>query len=209
MIRNHNNNSLTTPQHHLRYGTTKSSESDLSTCTMPGTRLPLPESPRRPSSSPGGPRSAHSHLFRPQTSHLRPPPTRDSPHHHGVNGYLGNTSPTGSPSSNSSPGAMSVGSGFGGFSGGELVPVALAQTEENRGLGFSLMAGAGGRLTVVERVFDRKQCNSLQPGDAVVKINGADVQSLSLMQVINKIVNQDDLGIKTTVIKQLLFLFSF
>ncbi|XP_054901802.1 membrane-associated guanylate kinase, WW and PDZ domain-containing protein 3 isoform X1 [Poeciliopsis prolifica] len=182
MIRNHNNNSLTTPQHHLRYGTSKSSESDLSTCTMPGTRLPLPESPRRPSSSSGGLRGAHSHLFRPQTSHLRPPPTRESPHHHGVNGF--HTSPTASPSSVSSPGAMSVGSGFGGFTGGELVPVALAQTEGGRGLGFSLMAGgSGGRSTMVERVFDRKQCNSLQPGDAVVKINGADVQSLSLMQI--------------------------
>ncbi|PWA31875.1 hypothetical protein CCH79_00006472 [Gambusia affinis] len=184
MIRNHNNNSLTTPQHHLRYGTSKSSESDLSTCTMPGARLPLPESPRRPSSSSGGHRSAHSHLFRPQTPHLRPPLTRESPHHHGVNGFHGNTSPTASPSSVSSPGAMSVGSGFGGLTGGELVPVALAQTEGDRGLGFSLMAGgSGGRLTVVERVFDRKQCNSLQPGDAVVKINGADVQSLSLIQI--------------------------
>uniref|UniRef100_A0A3B5QB53 Membrane-associated guanylate kinase, WW and PDZ domain-containing protein 2-like n=2 Tax=Xiphophorus maculatus TaxID=8083 RepID=A0A3B5QB53_XIPMA len=184
MIRNHNNNSLTTPQHHLRYGTSKSSESDLSTCTVPGTRLPLPESSRRPSSSSGGPRSAYSHLFRPQTSHLRPPLTRESPLHHGVNGFHGNTSPTASPSSVSSPGAMSVGSGFWGFTGGELVPVALAQAEGDRGLGFSLMAGgSGGRLTVVERVFDRKQCNSLQPGDAVVKINGADVQSLSLIQI--------------------------
>ncbi|XP_047235037.1 membrane-associated guanylate kinase, WW and PDZ domain-containing protein 3-like isoform X3 [Girardinichthys multiradiatus] len=182
MIRNHNNNSLTTPQH--RNGTSKSSESDLSTCTMPGTRLPLPESPRRPSSSPGGPRSAHSHLFGPQTSHLRPPPTRESPHLHGVNGFHGNTSPTASPSIVSSSGAMSVGSGFGGFSGGELVPVALAQTEGDRGLGFNLMAGgSAGRLTVVERVWDRKRCISLQPGDAVVKINGADVQSLSPMQI--------------------------
>ncbi|KAM4572072.1 membrane-associated guanylate kinase, WW and PDZ domain-containing protein 3 isoform 1-T1 [Fundulus diaphanus] len=184
MIRNHNNNSLTTPQHRLRYGTSKSSESDLSTCTVPGTRLPLPESPRRPSSSPSGPRSAHSHLFGPQTSHLRPPPTRESPPHHDVNGFYGNSSPTASPNSVSSPGATSVGSGFGGFSGGELVPVALAQTDGDRGLGFSLMAGgSGGRLTVVERVWDRKQCNSLQPGDAVVKINGADVQSLSPMQI--------------------------
>uniref|UniRef100_A0A3Q2EA86 Membrane-associated guanylate kinase, WW and PDZ domain-containing protein 3-like n=1 Tax=Cyprinodon variegatus TaxID=28743 RepID=A0A3Q2EA86_CYPVA len=184
MIRNHNNNSLSTPQHHLRYGNSKSSESDLSTCTMPGTRLPLPESPRRPSSSPGGQRSAHSQLFRPQTSHLRPPPTRESPHHHIVNGFHGNTSPTASPTNVSSPGALSVGSGFGGFSGGEVVPVALAQTAGDQGLGFSLKAGgSGGRLTVVERVWDRKQCNSLQPGDAVVKINGADVQSLTPLQI--------------------------
>uniref|UniRef100_A0A8P4G2W4 MAGI family member, X-linked b n=1 Tax=Dicentrarchus labrax TaxID=13489 RepID=A0A8P4G2W4_DICLA len=179
MIRNHNNNSLSTPPHPFRYGTSKSSESDLSTCTLSGSRLPLPQSPRRPMSSPGGPHSVHSHLFRPQTS-LRPPPTPDSPHHRGFNGFHGNSSPTASPSSVSSPGAMSMGS----FSGGELVPVALAQTEGDRGLGFSVTAGGpGGRITIVKRVWDRKQCNSLQPGDAIVKINGADVQSLSFAQV--------------------------
>uniref|UniRef100_A0A1A7XRS8 Si:ch211-66g24.1 n=1 Tax=Iconisemion striatum TaxID=60296 RepID=A0A1A7XRS8_9TELE len=183
MIRNHNNNSLSTPPHLLRYGTSKSSESDLSTCTIPGTRLPLPESPRRPCSSTSGPRSTHPQLFRPRTSHLRAP-TPDSPHHRGFNGIHGNTSPNGSPSSMSSPGATSVGSGFGSFSGGELVPVALAQTEGDRGLGFSLAAGGHrGRVTVVERVWDRKQCSSLQPGDAIVKINGADVQSLSCAQI--------------------------
>ena len=183
VIRNHNNNSLSTPSHHLHYGTSKSSESDLSTCTLPGTRLPLPESPRRPSSSPCGPRSAYSQLFKPHSSHLRPPPTPESPHHRGLNGFHGNTSPTASPSSVSSPGAVSVGS----FSGGELVPVALAQTDGDRGLGFSMTAaGPGGRLTVVERVWDRKQCNSLQPGDAIVKINGADVQSLSFAQVMEE-----------------------
>lgn len=84
----------------------------------------------------------------------------------------------------SSPGAMSMGSGAGSFSGGELVPVALAQSEGDQGLGFSMTAGGpGGRLTIVKRVWDRRQCNSLQPGDAVVKINGADVQSLSFAQV--------------------------
>ncbi|XP_026187178.1 membrane-associated guanylate kinase, WW and PDZ domain-containing protein 2 [Mastacembelus armatus] len=182
MIRNHNNNSLTTPPHPLHYGTSKSSESDLSTCTLSGSHLPLPRSPRRPSSSAGGPLGTHSHLFRPQTSHLRPPPTPDSPHHRGFSGFLGNTSPTVSRSSMSSPGAMSVGSAVG--SGGELVPVALAQTEGDRGLGFSVTAGGpGGKMTIVKRVWDRKQCNSLQPGDAIVKINGADVQSLSFAQV--------------------------
>ncbi|XP_039863866.1 membrane-associated guanylate kinase, WW and PDZ domain-containing protein 1 isoform X2 [Simochromis diagramma] len=181
MIRNHNNNSLATPRHPLLYGTSKSSESDLS--TLSGSRLPLPQSPGRPSSSPGGPRSTHPHLFRPQTSHLRPP-TPDSPQHRGFNGFQGNTSPTASPSSMSSPGAMSVGSGLGAFSGGELVPVALGQTEGDRGLGFSMTAGGpGGTIALVNRVWDRKQCNSLQPGDAVVKINGADVQSLSFTQV--------------------------
>ncbi|XP_074499615.1 membrane-associated guanylate kinase, WW and PDZ domain-containing protein 1 [Sebastes fasciatus] len=185
MIRNHNNNSLSAPPHPYHYGTSKSSESDLSTCTLSGSRLPLPQSPGRPSSSPGGPRSAHSRLFRPQPSHLRPPATPESPRHHrGFNGFHGNTSPTASPSSVSSPGALSVGSGVGSFSGGELVPVALAQTEGDGGLGFSVMAGGpGGRMTIVKRVWDRKQCSSLQPGDAIVKINGADVQSLSFAQV--------------------------
>lgn len=64
------------------------------------------------------------------------------------------------------------------------MPVALAQTEGDRGLGFSMMAGGpAGSMTVVKRVWDRKQCTSLQPGDAIVKINGADVQSLSFTQV--------------------------
>lgn len=185
MIRNHNNNSLSTPPHPFRYGTSKSSESDLSTCTLSGSRLPLPQSPRRPMSSPGGPRSTHSRLFRPQTSHLRPPPTPDSPHHRGFNGFHGNASPTASPSNVSSPGAMSMGSGVGSLSAGELVPVAVAQSEGDRGLGFSVTAGGpGGRMTIVKRVWDRKQCNSLQPGDAIVKINGADVQSLSFAQVV-------------------------
>lgn len=183
MIRNHNNNSLSTTPHPLRYGTSKSSESDLSTCTLSGSHLLLPHSPRRLSSSPGVPRSAHTHLFRTQTSHLRPP-TPDSPHHSGFNGFHSNGSPTASPSSVSSPGVMSVGSGVGG--GGELVPVALAQTEGDRGLGFSVMAGGlDGRMAIVKRVWDRKQCNSLQPGDAIVKINGADVQSLSSEQVMD------------------------
>ncbi|XP_029290782.1 LOW QUALITY PROTEIN: membrane-associated guanylate kinase, WW and PDZ domain-containing protein 2-like [Cottoperca gobio] len=184
MVRNHNNNSLSAPPQPYRYAS-KSSESDLSTCTLSGSRLPLPQSPRRPSSSPGGPHGAHSRLFRPQSSHLRPPPTPDSPHHQqhqhrGYNGFHGNSSPTASPSSVTSPGAVSAGS----LSGGELVPVALAQTGGERGLGFSVtVGGPGGRMTIVERVWDRKQCNALQPGDAIVKINGADVQSLSFEQV--------------------------
>ncbi|XP_061909437.1 membrane-associated guanylate kinase, WW and PDZ domain-containing protein 1 isoform X1 [Entelurus aequoreus] len=181
VIRNHNNNSLSTQPHHLRYSTSKSSESDLSTYTLPVSRLPLPQSPKRPSSSPGGPRSAHVRLFRPESSHLRPPLTPDSPRHCSFNGFHSNTS---SPNKMTSPGAMSVGSGLRGFSGGELVPVALAQSEGDRGLGFSVMAGGPGcRMTVVRRIWDRKQCSTLQPGDAIVKINGADVQSLSFAQV--------------------------
>ncbi|XP_061666473.1 membrane-associated guanylate kinase, WW and PDZ domain-containing protein 1 [Syngnathoides biaculeatus] len=175
MIRNHNNNSLSTPQHPLRYG--KSSESDLSTCA-----LPLPQSPQRPSSSPGGSRGAHARLFRPQPSHLRPGPTPESPRRRpraSSDGFGGDGGPAAGPGKMSSPGG-----GLAGFTGGELVPVALAQSEADRGLGFSLMAsGPGGGSTVVRRVWDRKQCNTLQPGDAVVKINGADVQSLSLAQV--------------------------
>ncbi|XP_040048249.2 membrane-associated guanylate kinase, WW and PDZ domain-containing protein 3 isoform X2 [Gasterosteus aculeatus] len=183
MIRNHNNNSLSTPPHPYRYGTFKSSESDVS--TLSGSRLPLPQSPRRPLSSPGGPLSAHSRLFRPHSSHLRPPPAPDSPrHYHCFNSFHANTSPTASASSVSSPGGVSACSGVGGLSGGELVPVALAQTEGDQGLGFSVTAGGqGGRVTIVNRVWDRTQCSSLQPGDAIAKINGADVQSLTFGQV--------------------------
>lgn len=66
---------------------------------------------------------------------------------------------------------------------GELVPVALGRNEGG-GLGFSVTAGGqGGQLVVVRRVWDRRQCPSLQPGDTIVKINGADVQSLSFSQV--------------------------
>ena len=72
-----------------------------------------------------------------------------------------------------------------GLAGGELVPVALGQqSEAGGGLGFSVTAGGqGGRLALVKRVWDRRQCVGLQPGDAIVKINGADVQSLSFAQV--------------------------
>ncbi|KAK7878442.1 hypothetical protein WMY93_030979, partial [Mugilogobius chulae] len=181
MIRNHNNNSLSTPPPPLRYGTYKSSESDLSTCTL--SRLPMPPSPRRPSSSPGGPRTPH--MLRTSPSHSsRRPPTPDSPYYLNVNGYHGMNSPSASPSSVSSAGGMSLGSDQDGRSRGELVPVVLGQSEAERGLGFSMMAGGlGGRLAIVKRILDRVQCNSLQPGDAIVKINGADVQSLSVAQI--------------------------
>ncbi|XP_029363190.1 membrane-associated guanylate kinase, WW and PDZ domain-containing protein 3 isoform X2 [Echeneis naucrates] len=67
--------------------------------------------------------------------------------------------------------------------GRELVPVALGR-REGGGLGFSVTAGGqGGQLAVVRRVWDRRQCPSLQPGDAIVKINGSDIQSLSFSQV--------------------------
>lgn len=132
-------------------------------------------------SSPGGPSGTHCHLFRPQTSRLRTLSTPDGPHHRQLNGFhFNSTSPTASANSAST----SVG---GGVSGGELVPVVLARSEGDQGLGFSLTAGGpGARMTIVKRVWDRKQCNSLQPGDAIIKINGADIQSLSFAQVRRK-----------------------
>ncbi|CAL8275621.1 unnamed protein product [Boreogadus saida] len=196
MIRNYNNNSLSEPPRPSRY---KSSESDLSTCTVPGSRLPVPHpSERRPSSSSGGPprspRSPHrasqsySHL-RPQGAHLRPPPTQDPSPLRGHNGYR-SASPT---SVSSSPGALGNGGGGWAAGGGELVPVALAQSEGD--LGFSMTAGGlGGEVTVVKRVWDRRQCSSLQPGDAIVKINGADVQTLSFAQVQRVLLEHTKLG---------------
>lgn len=133
-------------------------------------------------SSPGGPHSTHPHLFRPQTSRLRTPSAPDSPRYRHLNGL--HASPTASPNSAPSPGAIGMLGGVGGVSGGELVPVALARSEGDQGLGFSLTAGGpGARMTIVKRVWDRKQCNSLQPGDAIIKINGADIKSLSVAQV--------------------------
>ncbi|KAF6739834.1 Membrane-associated guanylate kinase, WW and PDZ domain-containing protein 2 [Oryzias melastigma] len=59
---------------------------------------------------------------------------------------------------------------------GELVPVAVGRSESG-GLGFSVSTGGqGGQQVVVKRVWDRRQCLSLQAGDVIVKINGADVQ---------------------------------
>ncbi|KAM9785720.1 membrane-associated guanylate kinase, WW and PDZ domain-containing protein 3 [Neosynchiropus ocellatus] len=177
MIRNHNNNSLSTPPPPSRYGTYKSSESDLSTFNMPVSHLPLPHSPRRPSSSPGGAASTNARLYRLQTTNQRPA-TPDSPQRRVFS--ANNTSANMSPSSMPSPGGMSLGNGS--LSGGELVPVALTKNEGD--LGFSLMTGGpAGRFSVVKRVWNRKQCTTLQPGDAIIKINGADVQSLSCPQV--------------------------
>ncbi|KAJ8017279.1 hypothetical protein DPEC_G00016190 [Dallia pectoralis] len=67
--------------------------------------------------------------------------------------------------------------------GAELVSVALGRSEGG-GMGFSVTAGGpGGQTALVRRVWDRRQCSSLQPGDAIVKINGADVQCVSFAQV--------------------------
>ncbi|XP_039528092.1 membrane-associated guanylate kinase, WW and PDZ domain-containing protein 1 isoform X2 [Pimephales promelas] len=187
-IRNHNNNSLSTPPP-LRLNSFKSSESDLSSSTPPPiSRLPLAHTELSPGPvpySPGGGRR-YSHLRKPQNTLLTPPSSThsDGPYFT-FNGTASASS--GSPNSIPSPGAMSavIGSGVGGIAGGgELVPVALAKCERGSNMGFSVTAGGhGGRQTLVKKVWDHRQCNGLQSGDAIVKINGADVQSLSFAQV--------------------------
>ncbi len=129
----------------------------------------------------------YSHLRKPQHSLLTPP---SSTHSDGPYFTFNGTASASSGSPNSSipsPGAMSavIGSGVGGMAGsGELVPVALAKCERGSNMGFSVTAGGhGGRQTLVKKVWDHRQCIGLQPGDAIVKINGADVQSLSFAQV--------------------------
>lgn len=178
-IRNHNNNSLHPPSP-LRFYSTKSSDSsDLSSYapSPPLSRLPLPQaesSHASVSSSPGGGRR-YSPFQDGQRALLTP---TTGVHADGPN-FTFSSANGGSPSSSvPSPGAMS------NSGGRELVPIVLAKCKQDGSLGFSLMAGGpGGRVAVVKRVWDRQQCNSLQPGDAIVKINGADVQSLSFIQV--------------------------
>uniref|UniRef100_A0A7N6BLK0 MAGI family member, X-linked a n=2 Tax=Anabas testudineus TaxID=64144 RepID=A0A7N6BLK0_ANATE len=189
----------------LHHQSSKSSESDLSTSTLPisSSTLPInsssshtlskislsqPETgvlqnstsptsaniPLSPSTSPGAPPMQRPPM--PQTSLALTPP-RDIPPC-GFNGC---------PASHqvSSPGlVLPLGSGSPvSAPGGELVPVALGRSEGG-GLGFSVTAGGqSGQLVVVRRVWDRRQCPSLQAGDAIVKINGADIQSLSFSQV--------------------------
>ncbi|XP_051508773.1 membrane-associated guanylate kinase, WW and PDZ domain-containing protein 3-like [Myxocyprinus asiaticus] len=189
-VRNHNNNSLSTPPP-LRLYSGKLSESDLSsyTPTPPVSRLPLLHTEASPGPvcfSPGG-RRCYSHLQKTQHALLTPP---NSAHSDGPYFTFNGTTSASSGSPNSSipsPGAMSaiIGSGGGGLpAGGELVPVALAKCERGSNMGFSVMAGGhGGRQTLVKKVWDHRQCNRLQSGDAIVKINGADIQSLSFAQV--------------------------
>ncbi|KAJ8259449.1 hypothetical protein GJAV_G00169390 [Gymnothorax javanicus] len=179
LIRNHNNNSLPAPPRPL-FHTPKSSESDLSAATLPVSKLPLPQP--EVGSSPGG---AHSRLLQLRPAPLLTAPPPDAPPC-GLNGCSSNSSSGGtrggaSPGSVPSPG---VTGGGGAGVGGELVPVALGRSKEGSGMGFSVTAGGqGGRLALVKRVWDRRQCPSLQAGDAIIKINGADVQSLSFAQV--------------------------
>ncbi|RXN23203.1 membrane-associated guanylate WW and PDZ domain-containing 1-like isoform X2 [Labeo rohita] len=169
LVRSYNNNSLPAPSH--AHHSSKSSESDLSSAA-----LPLPQPEVGPAAPPGAPSTQRPPM--PQTSLAVAPPTEHPPC--GFNGCPANNPPRPLPGGLGSPGAPG-GVGCGG--GGELVPVALGRSEGG-GMGFSVTAGGqGGQLAVVKRVWDRRQCHSLQPGDAIIKINGADVQSLSFAQV--------------------------
>ncbi|KAK7884574.1 hypothetical protein WMY93_027697 [Mugilogobius chulae] len=136
----------------LQHQSSKSSESDLSTSTLPlrtsgsSQALTLPALTPAPSCGFNGCPANHHH----QTA--------------------------------VSPG-LGPNSGSGGGSGGELVPVAVGGCGGG-GLGFSVTAGGhSGQLAVVRRVWDRRNCPGLQAGDTIVKINGADVQSLNFAQV--------------------------
>ncbi|XP_043102339.1 membrane-associated guanylate kinase, WW and PDZ domain-containing protein 1 isoform X2 [Puntigrus tetrazona] len=169
LVRSYNNNTLPAPSH--VHHSSKSSESDLSSAA-----LPLPQPEVGPTVPPGAPNTQRPPM--PQTSLAVAPPTEHPPC--GFNGCPANNPPRPLPGGLGSPGAPG-GVGCGG--GGELVPVALGRSEGG-GMGFSVTAGGqGGQLAVVKRVWDRRQCHSLQPGDAIIKINGADVQSLSFAQV--------------------------
>ncbi|XP_043991461.1 membrane-associated guanylate kinase, WW and PDZ domain-containing protein 1 isoform X2 [Gambusia affinis] len=174
----------------LLHQSSKSSESDLSTSTLPNvsssshvlSKLPLTQiDVGLPQDSSSAPLSAPAQRQQmPQTSLAAPPP-RDVPPC-GFNGCPANHALT--PSSSRGPaGPVQPLGSPGSALRGELVPVALGHSESG-GLGFSVTAGGqGGQQAVVRRVWDRRQCPSLQAGDVVMKINGADVQSLSFTQV--------------------------
>ncbi|XP_023693270.2 membrane-associated guanylate kinase, WW and PDZ domain-containing protein 2-like isoform X2 [Paramormyrops kingsleyae] len=165
-IRNHNNNSLPGPVP-LNRPPPKSPVSSLSAPGLPTGRISLSQLEVGTSVSPRGtrPRALAS---------VSAPPVADGPPS-GFSGWPSSTGP--SPGSSLSPGGPTG-------SSGDLIPVVLGRSEGMGGLGFSVTAGGqGGRLALVKRVWDRRHCPSLQPGDAIIKINGADVQSLSFAQV--------------------------
>ncbi|XP_035377768.1 LOW QUALITY PROTEIN: membrane-associated guanylate kinase, WW and PDZ domain-containing protein 1 [Electrophorus electricus] len=172
LIRSYNNNTLPTPS--LAHQSSKSSESDMSSGA-----LPLPQPEVGPSTAPPGAPSGQRSLA-PQASHVLTPPTELPPC--GFKGCPAADPRRPAPGGLATPaGAPSVAAGAG--AGGELVPVALGRSDGG-GMGFSVTAGGqGGQLALVKRVWDRRQCPSLQPGDAIIKINGADVQNLSFAQV--------------------------
>ncbi|KAK6304027.1 hypothetical protein J4Q44_G00264810 [Coregonus suidteri] len=160
----YNGNSLPTPSSMVQH------QRDLSTSTLPISlsKLPLSQPEVGTATTPGDPCQRPP---MPQTSLMVSPPTEVPPC--GFSGCPANAHPREghSPASEGIPG------------GSELLPVPLGRSEGG-GLGFSVTAGGqGGQLALVKRVWDRRQCSSLQPGDAIVKINGADVQSLSFSQV--------------------------
>ncbi|XP_061591676.1 membrane-associated guanylate kinase, WW and PDZ domain-containing protein 3-like isoform X2 [Cololabis saira] len=183
----------------LQHQSSKSSESDLSTSTLPissssshglsrlplshpETGLPQNSTSNTPPSSATPPCAPVQRPPMPQTSVALTPP-RDVP----TCGFNGCPASHQAPSSASrgNPGlVLPLGQGSPGSApGGELVPVALGHSD-NGGLGFSVTAGGlAGQQAVVRRVWDRRQCPSLQAGDAIMKINGADVQNLTFMQV--------------------------
>ncbi|XP_035512184.1 membrane-associated guanylate kinase, WW and PDZ domain-containing protein 1-like [Morone saxatilis] len=194
----------------LHHQSSKSSESDLSTSTLPISsstlpiasssshtlsKLPLsqpetgllqnstsPTTANNPTSSSTPSGAPVQRPLMPQTTLALTPPREVPPC--GFNGCPANHQAP-SPASRGNPGlVLPLGAGSPASTpGGELVPVALGCSESG-GLGFSVTAGGqGGQLAVVRRVWDRRHCPSLQPGDAIVKINGADVQSLSFSQV--------------------------
>ncbi|KAL1020556.1 hypothetical protein UPYG_G00001630 [Umbra pygmaea] len=163
-----NGNSLPSQTSKLNQRSPKSPETDFSSSTLPSLSKQLdmgsPTVPVVPSHRPP----------MPQTSLALPPPS-ETPSC-GFNGCPANAHHR----TGNSPAGEGV---YGSAGGGTLVAVPLGRSEGG-GLGFSVNAGGpGGQLAVVKRVWDRRQCTSLQPGDAIVKINGADVQSLSLTQV--------------------------
>uniref|UniRef100_A0A3Q2ZKL1 MAGI family member, X-linked a n=2 Tax=Kryptolebias marmoratus TaxID=37003 RepID=A0A3Q2ZKL1_KRYMA len=181
----------------LLHQSSKSSESDLSTSTLPITsssshtlsKLPLsqPESGLLQNSTSTNPPSASTP---PSGSVQRPamPQTTiavSSPRDVPPCGFNGCPASHPAPASRENPGlVLPLGPGSPGSAPGwELVPVAVGRSDSG-GLGFSVTAGGHrGQQAVVRRVWDRRQCPSLQAGDAIVKINGADVQSLSFAQV--------------------------
>uniref|UniRef100_A0A6Q2ZEL0 MAGI family member, X-linked a n=1 Tax=Esox lucius TaxID=8010 RepID=A0A6Q2ZEL0_ESOLU len=143
-------------------------ESDISSSTLP---ISLSKQPASQPEVGGAPVQRPP---MPQTSLTLPAPT-EAPAC-GFNGCPANAHLRG--------GHSPAGEGASGLAGGgELVPVALGRSEGG-GMGFSVTAGGPcGQTALVKRVWDRRQCASLQPGDAIVKINGADVQGVSFAQV--------------------------
>ncbi|XP_062418104.1 uncharacterized protein magixa isoform X6 [Pungitius pungitius] len=184
----------------LLHQSSKSSESDLSTSTLPTSSSTLPISYSSHAHSKPNPSQPETGLYQSDVAHmptsssppgapvpqnfpLAPPPLAD-PLTCGFNGCPANhpllptpPAPRGNPLDLALPPLEAA-------PPGELVPVTLAHGESG-GLGFSVTQGAGwgGQLAVVRRVWDRRRCPSLQTGDTIVKVNGADVQNLGVCQV--------------------------